>query len=327
MASIESASASEIVASIQRARERIKGFAQHFPLVRLNYPGQRPIFLKLENLQPVGSFKIRCGANALLQRPPEQRARGVATASAGNFAQGLAFAARQIGVAVTAVVPDTAARSKIEALQRLGAQIVVRPYIEWWKLLEQPPEEFDGKMFIHPVSDPEVIAGNGTIGLEIFEELPNVDCVIVPYGGGGLSVGIAAYLKTMRPSIRVYACETEAGRPVAAAFATGGPQEVPFNSRTFITGMGSRRVLDSMWPLVQRYLDGAVDVSLAETARAIRLLITEHHVIAEGAGAAPVAAAIKGVPGDGPVVCVVSGGHLDPAHICAILGGAEPPEG
>lgn len=324
----------DFIASVHRARERIKGFALRFPLVRLSHPGgspagraaARPIFLKLENLQPVGSFKIRCGTNALLSCSPDQQARGVATASAGNFAQGLAFAGRQLGVPVTAVVPDTAARSKIEALEGLGARIVVRPYLEWWELLEKPPRELEGRTFIHPVSDPEVIAGNGTLGLEILEDLPDVDCVIAPYGGGGLCVGIASYLKAVRPVSRVYACETEAGRPVAAAFAAGRPQEVSFNSKTFVTGMGSRRVLDSMWPLVQRFLDGAVEVSLAETARAIRLLITHHHVVAEGAGGAPVAAAIKGVPGEGPIVCVVSGGHLDPGHIRAILEGAEPPD-
>lgn len=310
---------------IRAARERLRPFILRTPLVRLNHAGTRPIFLKLENLQPVGSFKIRCGANAVLSRSADQQRAGFATASAGNFAQGLAFAARAIGVPAVAVVPDTAARSKLEALRALGCELVERPYADWWALLEDPPAQFDGRTFVHPVCDPEVLAGNGTIGLEILEDLPDVETVVVPYGGGGLSVGIAACLKAERPGVRVFACETEAGRPVAAAFAAGAPQEVPFNSRTFVTGMGSRRVLDAMWPLVRQVLDGAVEASLAETARAVRLLMERHHVIAEGAGAAPVAAAIKGVPGGGPVVCIVSGGHLDQRHIVEILAGAEPP--
>ena len=304
------------------ARQRIQPFCVRLPLVRLNCASTRPIYLKLENLQPVGSFKIRCGANALLSLSGEQRAAGVVTASAGNFAQGLACAARALEVPVTAIVPDTAARSKLEALRAYGVQIREEPYARWWQLLEEPPAQIDGRAFIHPVSDREVLAGNATLALEILEDLAAAPTVLVPYGGGGLSVGIAAVLKEQRPASRVYACETEAGAPVAAAFAAGHPVEVAFNPNTFVTGMGSRRVLDSMWPLVQRLLDGAVSATLADTAGAIHRLMRLHHVIAEGAGAAPVAAALAGVPGEGPVVCVVSGGHLDPKHIIAIL--SEP---
>src|SRR5262245_61652849 len=242
---------------IHRARERIRPYTLRTPLVRLHFDSVRPIFLKLENLQPVGSFKIRCGANALLSRPESERRKGFATASAGNFAQGLAYAARALDLPVTAVVPDTAARSKLDALRALGTQIVVRPYAEWWAMLEQPPAQFAGRVFVHPCCDPAVIAGNATIGVEILEDLPNVDAVIAPYGGGGLSVGIASCLKAQRPGVRVYACETEAGRPVGAAFAAGTPQAVPFDSGSFVTGMGSGRVLDVMWPLVRRLLDGA----------------------------------------------------------------------
>jgi threonine dehydratase len=310
--------------SVEIAAERIRGIALRTPLLRLNVDSDRAIYLKPENLQPIGSFKVRCGANALLSRTPAERNGGVTTASAGNFAQGLAYAGRRVGIAVRAVVPETAARSKLAALEQLGAETIVRPYRQWWELLEQSPTNYEGRPFIHPVSDPEVLAGNATIGREILEDLPEVETVIVPFGGGGLAVGIAAALKARRPSVRVLACETEAGQPLAAAFAAGGPREVPFNSNTFVTGMGSPRVLDAMWPLIRQMLDGTMHVSLRETADAVRLLLSRHHLIAEGAGAAPVAAAQKALPGSGPIVCIVSGGHLDSAHLRIILEGNTP---
>lgn len=310
---------------VRAAAARIRKLAIRTPLVRLNHDGDHPIYLKLENLQPVGSFKIRCAANALLKRIEAGEGPAFATASAGNFAQGLAFAAKAAGASVTSVVPEAAAQSKLDGLRALGAQIRRVPYDEWWDLLESPPEQIEGAAFIHPVCDPDVVAGNGTIGLEILEDLPDVAAVIAPYGGGGLSTGIASYLKSERPDIKIFAGETEAGTPVAAAFKAGEPVEVDFNADTFVTGMGARRVLDAMWPLVRAVLDGAVEASLAETARAVRLLIERHHIIAEGAGAAPVAAATKAPPGTGPTVCIVSGGHLDARHITEILAGAEPP--
>jgi threonine dehydratase len=315
---------SNVIERVRGARERIRALALRTPLVRLSSEEARPIYMKLENLQPVGSFKIRCGANALLSLSAEERELGVSTASAGNFAQGLAYAARSLHIPVTAVVPDTAAATKIEALEALGADIVRCAYQAWWNLLQNSPTQYRGRKFVHPVNDPAVIAGNGTIGLEILEDLPEVETIIVPYGGGGLAVGIASYVKSIRPGIKVFACETEAGQPVAAAFKAGEPVEVPFNSRTFASGMGSSRVLDCMWPSVRALLEGALCVSLADTAAAIRLLMLKHHIIAEGAAAAPVAAAIQGIAGAGPVVCVVSGGHLNPAHITTILTGNQP---
>jgi threonine dehydratase len=309
---------------IEAARRRIAGIAARTPLVPLDHGGDQPIYLKLELLQPVGSFKIRCGANAVLVMDPAIRSRGVVTASAGNFAQGVGFAARRLGISATAVVPDTAARSKLEALRSLGVDIETVPHAAWWRILEDPAGEGYVEGFVHPVADPAVLAGNATIGLELLEDLPELATVLVPYGGGGLATGIAAAIKPARPEARILGVETEAGIPLAAAFARGAPVVVPFEGTTFVTGMGSRQVLPRMWPLVRRLLSGAVCTTLAETAAAIRLLIERHHVVAEGAGAAPVAAALAGAAGPGPIVCIVSGGHLDSVHLSKILQGLVP---
>lgn len=305
-------------AAIEAARERISDLALRTPLVRLQGSARRDIFLKLELLQPVGSFKIRCAANALLSRGDSVRG-GVFTASAGNFAQGLAYAGRAQGIPVTAYVPDTAARSKVDALERFGASVVTLAYDRWWAMLAEPPTD---PAFIHPVIENDVLAGNATIGAEIVEDLPDVATVLVPYGGGGLSCGIAAALRAYGSGADVLASETEAGAPVRAAFAAGEPVTVPFAS-SFITGMGGPTVIPAMWPLVRDLLKGSALVSLAETAAAVRMLAERHHVIAEGAGAAPVAAALAG-DHPGPVVCIVSGGHLDAAHLAIILAGGVP---
>jgi threonine dehydratase len=306
---------------IEQARQRISGIAVRTPLVRLKQDGPGEIYCKLEQLQPIGSFKIRCGANALLSMPDDVRRDGVVTASAGNFAQGLGYAAKQLGVRVTSVVPDSAAKSKLQALEKLGVALDVRPYADWWRVMEAPGAAGFGANFVHPVMDPAVLAGNATIGLELIEDLPSLATVLVPYGGGGLAVGIAAAVKAHRPDIRVFAVETEAAMPVAAAFAAGEPVTVGMTP-SFVTGMGSRRVLDPMWPLVRTLLDGSVSTTLAETAAAIRLLVELHHVVAEGAGAAPVAAALAGC--DGPTVCIISGGHLDTSHLQTIIAGGTP---
>lgn len=311
------------VADFRAAQHVVNRYAIRTPLVRLKGAGENAIYLKLENLQPIGSFKIRGAANALIRRC-NAGVKAVWTASAGNFAQGLAYAAKDVGIPITTLVPDTAARSKIEALRAFGAEIVERPYRDWWALLESTGVGTSDPEFIHPVADCDVMAGNGTIGLEIAEDLPEVTRVFVPYGGGGLSVGIAGAIHGANSGTQVVACETEAGTPVAAAFAAGRPVRVPFNPETFITGMGSAEVLEAMWPLVSQELSGAVRVTLEQVADAIRRLAHHHHVIAEGAGAAPVACALRETSEGGPSVCIVSGGHLDTQHLLQILAGGTP---
>jgi cysteine synthase len=207
---------------IRAARERIAPFATRTPLIRLPaLAGEREIWLKLETLQPIGSFKIRGAANALAQVPPEELARGVYTASAGNMAQGVAWCARAAGVPCAVVVPDSAPRAKLDAVERLGARVIPLPYERWWRVLvERHYESLDG-FFVHPVSDAAVIAGNGTVGLEIAEDLPQVATVLVPYGGGGLACGIAAALREAAPRARVFGCEVETATPLAASLEAG----------------------------------------------------------------------------------------------------------
>lgn len=281
------------------------------------------IWLKLENLQPIGSFKLRGAGNAIALAPEERIARGVYTASAGNMAQGLAWSARRRGIPCSVVVPDHAPATKLAAIERLGARAIKVPFERWWRVIEE--HEYPGLegLFVHPVSDPAVIAGNGTIGLEIVEDLPDVDAVLVPYGGGGLSCGIASALRALRPRARVFACEVETAAPFAASLAAGRPLTISYTP-SFVDGIGGKSVLPEMWPLAKTLLAASLVSSLAEIAAAVRLIAQRNRVIAEGAGATPVAAALAGKAGSGKVVCVVSGGNIDPEKLAVILKGDVP---
>jgi threonine dehydratase len=312
------------LAEIQAARERLAGFAMRTPLVRLNIEdAPAEIHLKLENLQPIGSFKLRGAGNAMALAGAAALAHGVCTASAGNMAQGLAWCARQRGVACTVVMPDHAPQTKQAAVERLGARTIKVPFDTWWQTLVDRSHPGVGGVFIHPVSDRGVMAGNGTIALEILEDLPDVDAVVIPYGGGGLSCGIAAALRALRPQTKVYACEVETAAPLDAAWQAGAPAPIDYRP-SFVDGIGGKGVLAEMWPLARRLLDGSLVVSLEAVAEAIRLLAERNRVVAEGAGAAPVAAALSLRAGPGKVVCVVSGGNIDLAKLAVILQGGVP---
>jgi threonine dehydratase len=320
---------------IRAARERISGKAVRTPLLRLEArPGEPEIWLKLENLQPIGSFKIRGAASALGSVPREALSRGVYTASAGNMAQGLAWCAREAGVPCAVVVPDTAPRAKLDPVERMGARVVPVPFDRWWRVLvERTYEGLEG-LFVHPVSEAAVIAGNATIGLEILEDLPGVATVLVPYGGGGLSSGIASALRASGSPARVFGCEVETAAPFAASFEAGAPRSIEFRA-SFVDGIQSRAVLEEMWPLVSEVLAGSCVVTLEEVAEAIRALVSRVRVVAEGAGAVPLAVAVSGRPATylggsraplpaGPIVCVVSGGNLDPGKLATVLEGRVP---
>jgi threonine dehydratase len=312
------------LAELRTARERIKGSAVRTPLLRVHAPEfAGELWVKLECLQPIGSFKIRGAANAMKSVPRETLARGVLTASAGNMAQGVAWCARELGVACHVVAPDHAPVTKLAAIERLGARVIRVPFERWWRVLEEHRYEGLDGLFLHPVSDPAVIAGNGTIALEILEELADVDTVVVPFGGGGLSSGIAAGVRALAPRTKVFACEVETAAPLAAALAAGSPQATPYTP-SFVDGIGGRGVLSEMWPLASTLLDGSIVVTLVEIAGAIRLLAERQRVIAEGAGAASVAAALSGRAPGRRVVCVVSGGNIDFAKLATILGGGMP---
>lgn len=313
-----------LLEEIEAARERISGAAIRTPLIPLDVPSTgRRIWLKLECLQPIGSFKIRGAANAMAQADPGALARGVYTGSAGNMAQGIAFNARRLGVECRVVVPDTAPTGKLEAIDRLGATAVPVPFEEWWSVLRDHGHPDELGFFVHPVSDPAVIAGNGTCGLEIVEDLPAVDAIVVPYGGGGLSCGIASAVKAHRPEIRVFAAEVATSAPFAASLEAGEPTDVE-RIATFVDGIGGKGVLPEMWPLASSLLEGSLVMSIEEVCDAIRVLVSRAHVIAEGAGACSVAAAASGAAGDGEIVAVVSGGNIDMRILTQILGGGVP---
>jgi threonine dehydratase len=312
------------LAAIEAARDRIKSAALRTPLIRLNVDdAPAEIYLKLENLQPIGSFKLRGASNAMLLASPEQLARGVWTASAGNMAQGVAWQARRMGLACMVVGPDHAPETKIAAITRLGATFIPIPFADWFAILSSHTYPGMDGYFVHPVSDPNVMAGNGTIGLEILDDLPDVDTILIPYGGGGLSTGIASAIRALKPDTRLYACEVETAAPLAPSLAAGAPQEVPYTA-TFVDGIGGPSVLPEMWPLVSKLLDGSLVMPVAAVADALRLLVERNRVVAEGAGATPVAAALSGQAGSGKVVCIVSGGNIDSAKLAKILLGQLP---
>jgi threonine dehydratase len=311
------------LAAIEAARDRIAGAAVRTPLIRLqveNAPAE--IYLKLETLQPVNSFKIRGATSAILLATPAQREQGLVTASAGNMAQGVAWAARELGLPATILVPDTAPEAKLAAIKRLGGSVRKLPYDDWWQtIITGHAEGIDG-LFVHPVQDPAVIAGNGTIGLEILEDLPEPDAVVIPYGGGGLTAGIGSAIKALRPATKIITVEPEGGAAMAAAMRAGKPADVEFRP-SFVDGAGSRRVLDSMWPLVSRLVDDALAIDPSDVAAAVRVLAERARVIAEGAGALATAAALAGRAGPGKVVCIVSGGNIDLSKLAQILVDAE----
>jgi threonine dehydratase len=316
------------LAEIEAARERIAGAALRTPLVRLHAddagaPAGTEIYLKLESLQPIGSFKIRGATNAILKAPKAAREAGLVTASAGNMAQGVAWAARDLGLSATIAVPDHAPEAKLAAIERLGGRIVKMPYDDWWRAIVTGTVDGVSGLFIHPVQDEGVMAGNGTIGLEILEDLPDPDAVLIPYGGGGLTVGIASAVRALHPETKIYAVEPETGAALGAALAAGGPSEVEYRA-SFVDGAGSRAVLEPMWPLVSELVDGAISVSSEETAAAVRLLAGRARVVAEGAGALAVAAALSGRAGAGKLVCIVSGGNINLATLAEILAGRTP---
>jgi threonine dehydratase len=307
--------------AIESARERIADIAVRTPLIGLRLDdAPAEIHLKLETLQPINSFKIRGAANAIRSAPPELRERGLLTASAGNMAQGVAWVARELGLPATIAVPEHAPQTKLDAIERLGGRVLKVPYDDWWQAIVTSQIPGQDGLFIHPVADEAVMAGNGTIGLEILEDLPDVDAVVIPVGGGGLTVGIASAIRARRPRTRIITAEPETGAALHAALAAGEPVDVDYRP-SFVDGSGSRRVLDDMWPRLREVVDEAQAVPLADTEAAVRVIAERVRVIAEGAGALAAAVAVAGGAGTGRVVCIVSGGNINLATLAGILTG------
>ena len=307
------------IEEIYAAQKRIKDSVIRTPLVRLNVTdAPAEIYLKLENLQPIGSFKLRGAGNAIGAATEAELAQGVYTASAGNMAQGVAWNAQRLGLPCTVIVPDHAPQTKLDAIERLGGRVIKVTFDEWWQIIITHHYPGQDGLFIHPVSNPKVMAGNGTIGLEIVEDLPDVDAIIAPYGGGGLSCGIASAVSAIKPDTKLFAVEVDTAAPLAPSLAAGSPQTVAYTP-TFIDGMGGKSIVPEMWPYASSLLDGSLVMSVGEIAGAVRLLLERNRVLAEGAGAAPVAAALGGKAGTGKIVCVISGGNLDVSKLTKIL--------
>ncbi len=317
---------------LEAARELLEGLAVRTPLIRLPDPAvpshesrvtSHEVYLKLENLQPIGSFKIRGAGNAMRRLPKAALRDGVCTASAGNMAQGVAWCARELGVPCRVIAPDRAPAAKVDAIKALGAEVILVPFADWWNVMETHDTRGVPGAFIHPVENNDVMAGNGTIALELVEDLPDVDTVVVPFGGGGLISGIGAGMGERQPGCRVIAAEVETAAPLRASLDAGEPraiQRIP----SFVDGIGGASVLPAMWPLVRQVVTDSVVVTLEQIADAIRLLVRQARIVPEGAGAAPVAVAHSGRAGGRRVVCVVSGGNIDPAVLATILRGSLP---
>ncbi|MGD0395216.1 MAG: pyridoxal-phosphate dependent enzyme [Acidimicrobiales bacterium] len=308
---------------IDDARLHVYEAAIRTPLVRLNYDGPADIYLKLECLQPIGSFKIRGAYNALRLLPEDERRRGVWTVSAGNAAQGVALAARKAGVPCKILMIDAAPAAKFDAVRRLGGEVVKASYDRCWQALADRAHPAMSGAFIHPFEDDAFIAGNATAGLEILEDLPDVDCVVAGFGGGGLSCGIAAALKARGHKAKVYAAEPETASPLARSLAAGSPQSFPGWKASFVDGCGGKSVFPRMWDLAHHLLAGSIVCTLEETRKAMRIVAERNRVISEGAGACAVAAGLSGKCGSGKVVCVVSGGNIDLATFSELVTRAD----
>jgi threonine dehydratase len=309
--------------ALERARAVTAETVAPSPLLRLEVDAPCEIWLKLECLHPIGSFKLRGATSAMRQAAPAEWRDGVWTTSAGNMAQGVCRVARDLGVPATVVAPDHAPRAKLDAIERLGGRIVLVPFETWWETMETGAYPGLTGLFVHPVLDERVMAGNGVIGLELVEALGAIDAVLVPWGGGGLTIGIASALAAASPQTRVVACEPETGAPLAASLAAGAPVTVAYTP-SFVDGAGSKALLPPMWERAQALVSDAAAVPLDAVAEAVRILAGRAHVVAEGAGALALAAALAGHGGTGRVVCVVSGGNIDAELLASILRGETP---
>jgi threonine dehydratase len=314
------------LAAVEEAATAVYAAAVRTPLVRLDLPfafdaGTRPeVYLKLECLQPIGSFKLRGAYNAVRRLGREALADGVWTVSAGNAAQGVAFAARIVGVPCSVLVMDTAPETKVRAIERLGATIVRATYDECWRTVEAHGSDRMHGHFVHPFDDDDFIAGNATAGLEILEDLPDVDAVVAAVGGGGLLAGISAVMSARRPSVRLYAAEPETASPLAVSLAAGEPRRFDAWQASFVDGAGGRSVLPSMWERLRPHVDSSIVVSLDQAAAAMKLTAERVHVVIEGAAACAVAAALSGQAGTGKVVAMVSGGNIDLSRFATLVG-------
>jgi threonine dehydratase len=318
VAAVAMLTAESALSEIRAARERISGVAIRTPVVALHDAAAPGVRLKLENLQPTGSFKVRGATNLVAQLSPAELQDGLLTASAGNMGQAVAWSANRLGVPCTVIVPDNAAANKVEAVERWGGVVVRVTFDRWWQIFNERRFEDRPGTFVHPFEDQRVMDGNGTIGLEIIEDIPDVDTVLIPWGGGGLACGIATAIRASGRPCKIFACEVENAAPLTASFAAGHPVDTNYE-RSFVDGIGSKTVMPGMYALARELLDGALVATVAEVESAVATLFGNNRVVAEGAGACPVAVARSGRLGDASVACLVSGGNIDPATLFDIV--------
>lgn len=311
------------LSEVEEARRVIANTAIRTPLIRLNVPSATAeIYLKLENLQPIGSFKIRGAANAIARLSPEKLQRGVVTASAGNMAQGVAWCARELGIPCTVIAPATAPETKINAIERLGGRVIKVSFEQWWRAFEERAYPGVEGTFIHAFDDPDVMAGNGTIALEILEDLPDPDAVVIPWGGGGLTCGIGSVIRQLRPTCKIFAAEVATAAPLTASLAAGVPTQVEYVA-SWVDGIGAKAVFPQMFERARALIDGSLVADLDSVANALRLMVQHNHIVPEGAGAVPVACALSGQAGTGKIVCIVSGGNIDSSKLITVLTGTR----
>lgn len=308
------------LSEIRDAQTRIAKTVLRTPLIRLELGPDFPdIRLKLENLQPINAYKLRGAANAVAMLPEAERKRGVWTISAGNAGQGVAYAARQAGVPSTVVVVENAPESKIARMRALGAKLIPVSYDVAWKALDDGSYPGAEGTFIHPFDDDNFIAGHGTMGLEILEDAPDVVAIIASIGGGGLITGVASAIKAVKPEVKIFGVEPETAAPAALSFEKGSPQVFRNWKASFVDGAGGQSMFPRMWERMKPLVDDYFVVTLDETKKAMRLLAEKTRVIAEGAGAMPVAAALGGKAGKGPIVAIISGGNIDMKKFCELI--------
>jgi threonine dehydratase len=309
---------------IDAARARIDGLSALTPLVGCDLaPPGKTIRLKLENLQPIGSFKIRPIGNAVLSKNRAELSAGIYTTSSGNSALGVAWMARRLGIGATAIVPASAPQAKLDKLLQLGTRIDMRPDDVWWRAIESGTLDDQQGVYIDAVRDPASLAGDATIGVEILEQWPEVEAILVPFGGGGLASGIACAVRALRPDVKIIACELGSAHPLQSAFNAGAPTPTTHDAG-FVSGVGYGSVLPEMWPLLRKMIDAVVTVPLAQVAQTIKLLAEHNRIVAEGAGALSVAAALAAQYSPSKVCAVISGGNIDSAVLAAILRGQMP---
>ncbi len=308
------------IEAIEAAARRLDGTIVRTPLLPLvSHEGNTEIYLKPETLQPIGSFKVRGVGNWALSLSEEEAAKGLSTTSAGNTAQAIGYMARELGVPSRSLVPETLHEGKRRAIEAYGTELVGVSMTDLMIYMFEENWRQEPYCYLNPWGEPLMISGHGTIGLEIHQDLPQVDSVFVPVGGGALLSGVAAALKTLEPSVRVYAVQAEVNSALAAAFTAGGPVWIDWHD-TIVEGASTPVITHNMYPMLQDLVDEVVLVSESEVKGAMRRLALSDKLVTEGAGAASLAAALK-VPLSerGSSVCVVSGGSVDPLLLAELV--------